>query len=499
MKYLIKISPEITIKSKPVRKRAIVMLKNNIKKHLAFNNITVNILWNWDVITLEHNKLIEDQEEKIAIKIQISQILSCVSGIAHFMEVATFSIQDCTSQDDIFNTVFQETKKIHLETIKNKSFVVRIRRTWLHNFTSTEIERYVWWWLLEHWENCRVQLKKPDVTIKLEIRDKNFHIIKHQVQWTWWYPVGFQEKVLSLISWGFDSWVSTYSMMKRWCQVDYLFFNLGWSAHELWVKQVAHYLWKTFSIPHKKARFITVNFEEIMEQLLTKVNHKYRWIILKRYMLKVASMIAENNYFALIKWDSLWQVSSQTLKNMHVVDKASDTLVLRPLIADNKQEIVDVSMKIWTYNFACNMPEYCGAISDRPSTWAELSEIIEEEKNIDEKIVTDAFELRKFEFIKDLTESNEEKNKNSVEKVSIIEEGEIIIDVREEEKIKKSPLNKATEKIEIPFFHINSRFPKLDQEKTYLFYCDKWILSELHALYLQEKWFTNIKVFRPLK
>jgi thiamine biosynthesis protein ThiI len=44
---------------------------------------------------------------------------------------------------------------------------------------------------------------------------------------------------------------------------------------------------------------------------------------------------------------------------MHVIDKASNNLVLRPLIADNKQEIIDIASKIGTYNFACNMPEYC--------------------------------------------------------------------------------------------------------------------------------------------
>ena len=497
MKYLIKLSPEITIKSKPVRKRAIMMLKNNIKKHFYYNDITVNISWNWDVINLEHNKKIENSQQEIALNIQIVNILKKIAWIAHFMEVVTFSLEDCISQDEIFDTIFQKTKEIHLKTIKWKSFVVRIRRTGLHAFTSTDIERYVWGGLLKYGEDCKVMLKNSDVTIKLEIRDKKFHVIKQQVAWINGYPIGFQEKVVSLISGGFDSGVSTYSMMKRWCQVDYLFFNLWGSAHELWVKQVAHYLWKNYSIPHKKARFITVNFEEVMEKLLTQINHKFRGIILKRFMLKVASKVAENNYYALIKGDSLWQVSSQTLKNMHVIDKASDTLVLRPLIADNKQEIVDISRKIWTYHFACNMPEYCGTISDKPSTGAKLEDILEEEKNISDSILDTAFENRKMEFVKDIPENNSLVSNNEIERVTQIQKDEIVIDVREEALIKKQKLKADWEILEIPFFHINSRFPKLNQEKTYLFYCDKWILSELHGLYLQEKWFTNIKIFRP--
>ena len=498
MKYLIKLSPEITIKSKPVRKRAIMMLKNNIKKHFYYNDITVNISWNWDVINLEHNKKIENSQQEIALNIQIVNILKKIAWIAHFMEVVTFSLEDCISQDEIFDTIFQKTKEIHLKTIKWKSFVVRIRRTGLHAFTSTDIERYVWGGLLKFWENTSVNLHNPDITIRFEIRNNIFHVIKKSIKWVDGYPIGFQDKVVSLISGGFDSGVATYSMMKRGCQVDYLFFNLWGSAHELWVKQVSHYLWKNFSIPHKKARFITVNFEGVIEQLLTKVNHKFRWILLKRFMLKVASMVAENNYYALVKWDSLGQVSSQTLKNMHVIDKASDCLVLRPLIADNKQEIIDISRKIWTYHFACNMPEYCGVISDKPSTWAKLEDILFEEKNIEDSVLTDAYMNRKIEKVAEMLEKDFEQ-KSEIETVYEIAENEVLIDIREENSQSTSikGVNLAQKDIlKIPFHKINSDFPKLDQNKIYLFYCDKWVLSELHWLYLKENWFENIKIYR---
>lgn len=498
MKYIVRLSPELTIKSKPVRKRALILLKNNIKKHFDFNEIPVHISGNWDVINLEYNKLIEKEEDKEIISKKIINILSKISGISHFMEVVTFSIEECSSQDEIFDKIYKKTSEIHLNNIKWKSFVVRAKRTGLHNFSSSDIERYVWGGLLKFWENTSVNLHNPDITIRFEIRDNIFHVIKKSIKWVDGYPIGFQDKVVSLISGGFDSGVATYSMMKRGCQVDYLFFNLWGSAHELWVKQVSHYLWKNFSIPHKKARFITVNFEGVIEQLLTKVNHKFRWILLKRFMLKVASMVAENNYYALVKWDSLGQVSSQTLKNMHVIDKASDCLVLRPLIADNKQEIIDISRKIWTYHFACNMPEYCGVISDKPATWASLEDILEEEKNIEDSVLVDAYMSRKMEFVKEILEEDFNK-KSEIETVYEIAENEVLIDIREENSQSTSikGVNLAQKDIlKIPFFKINSEFPKLDQNKTYLFYCDKWILSELHWLYLKENWFENIKIYR---
>lgn len=500
MKYIIRLSPELTIKSKPVRKRAIILLKNNIKKHFDYNEIPVHISGNWDIINLEYNKLIEKEEDKIIISNNIFKILSKISGISHFMEVVTFSIDDCTSQDEIFDTLYKKTAEIHLENIKWKSFVVRVKRAWLHNFTSSEIERYIWGWLLKFWEDCRVDLHNPQITVNVEIRNNIFHVVKKSIKWVDGYPIWFQDKVVSLISGGFDSGVATYSMMKRWCKVDYLFFNLWGSAHELWVKQVSHYLWKNFSIPHKKARFITVNFEWIIEELLTKVNHKFRWILLKRFMLRVASMVAENNYYALVKWDSLWQVSSQTLKNMHVIDKASDCLVLRPLIADNKQEIIDVSRKIWTYHFACNMPEYCGVISDKPATWASLEDILEEEKNINFSVLEDAYMNRKIEKVAEMLEENFD-SKSEIETVYEVLDNEIIIDIREENSVGTGFKPVPTQKniLKVPFYKINSEFKKLDQEKTYLFYCDKWVLSELHWLYLKELWFENIKVYREEK
>jgi thiamine biosynthesis protein ThiI len=286
-------------------------------------------------------------------------------------------------------------------------------------------------------------------------------------------------------------------MMKRWCKVDFLFFNLWGSAHELWVKQVAYYLNQNFSCGNN-ANIIVVPFEEVIKELLTKIDHKYRWILLKRYMLRIADKISQEYwYLAVVKWDSLWQVSSQTLKNMFVIDKACQTLVLRPLITYNKQEIVDLSMKIWTYNFAVNMPEYCGVISDRPSTWAKLEDIENEELKISDEILSNAYNNKKVEKVENLVHDMEIWE---IQLAYLPWENEVIVDIREKAQISKNPLKyENTEIIEIPFFDINNRFKDLEQNKVYLFYCDKWVLSNLHWLYLKEKWFNNIKIFRPLE
>ena len=396
----------------------------------------------------------------------------------------------------VFDDILEKVSEFYLDKISGHTFVVRVNRSGLHNFSSIDLERYVGGGLLERSENAKVKLKNPDITVLIEVKEDMFYIVKSNIEGVWWYPVWFQEKVVSLISGGFDSGVSTFSMMKRGCLVDYLFFNLWWSAHELWVKQVAYHLWENFSTPHKRARFITVNFEEVIQELLTKVHHKYRGIILKRFMLKISSMIAEEHYYAIVKWDSLWQVSSQTLKNMNVIDRASSTLVLRPLISHNKQEIVDISKDIGTYDFACNMPEYCGVISDKPATGARLEVVLEEEQQIAPEVLERAFSSLKVQFVKDIIGEYTSASESELDLVLDLSGGDIIIDIREEREKKKFPLIVDVDIVDIPFFEINHRFKDLDQSKQYLFYCEKGVLSRLYGLYLREKGFNNIKIFR---
>lgn len=77
------------------------------------------------------------------------------------------------------------------------------------------------------------------------------------------------EDVLSLISGGFDSGVSSYMLMRRGCRVHYCFFNLGGAAHEIGVRRVAHYLWNRFGSSHR-VRFVAINFEPVVGEILEK-------------------------------------------------------------------------------------------------------------------------------------------------------------------------------------------------------------------------------------
>lgn len=483
MKYIIRLFPEITIKSKPVRQKFIKKLYNNLNKHLELITVDFDSRYFWDKIE------VDVYDDRILDEVELT--LSRVPWIAYISKVKEYDLID-------FDDCFLKVKETYEKKLENKTFVVRVKRAWTHAFTSIDLERYIWWGINQHIAWTKVKLKNPEITISLEIKDDKFYLIDKKIEGIWGYPVWVQNKALSLISWGFDSPVASFLMAKRWIKVDYLFFNLGWIAHEIWVKQITHYIWKTFS-PSYKANFVTVDFEEVIKELLTNVNHKYRWVILKRLMFMVANKITEKYWYeAIITWEALGQVSSQTLTNLDVITKASNTLVLRPLIASDKDDIINISKKIWTYDYSASMPEYCGVISDKPSTAAKLEDVLAEEEKLVEWIIERAFENRKTQKLVDLLDDIWELDIKTLEEVNLIWEWEIVIDLREENNIKKSPLRiDETKKLEIPFYEINIKFRDLDKEKTYLFYCDKWVLSKMHWLYLKEHWYDNIKIYRP--
>ena len=178
-----------------------------------------------------------------------------------------------------------------------------------------------------------------------------------------------------------------FQMMRRGLLTHFCFFNLGGRAHELGVKEVAHYLWKKYGSSHR-VLFISVPFEEVLGDILENVDDSHMGVVLKRMMLKAADVIAEDLQLdTLVTGEAISQVASQTLTNLAVIDKATDKLVLRPLITEHKQDIIRTAVEIGTAEFAENMPEYCGVISVSPKTKAKLGRVVHEETRLDPSIL----------------------------------------------------------------------------------------------------------------
>jgi thiamine biosynthesis protein ThiI len=216
-------------------------------------------------------------------------------------------------------------------------------------------------------------------------------------------------------------------------------------------------------------------------------------VTLKRLMLLASQKVAdEMEIDALLTGESVAQVSSQTLRNLALIDQVSNKLILRPLSTMNKPDIIALANHIGTRHFAESMPEYCGVISKNPIIHGSYKRMEKEAKRFDysilDKAVEDAQHLYVDEILDDVT------THTSIEVITELSDAYTVIDIRAEAEVTQTDF----ESIKIPFHRLKSEFKKLDQSKEYLLYCEKGIMSQLHAQYLcdaQES--HNIRVYRP--
>lgn len=482
MKFIIKLFPEITIKSQSVRLRFIKILTSNIRNTLKEVDDELAVVRHWDHI--------EVRAKKVSMREALIDELQRIPGIHHVLEVEDRAYTD-------MHHIFEQTLELYRSRIEGKTFCVRVKRRGQHDFSSQDVERYVGGGLNQHVESASVKLNHPQETINLEIDNDRLMLVNGRYEGIGGFPIGTQDDVLSLISGGFDSGVSSYMLMRRGCRVHYCFFNLGGAAHEIGVRQVAHYLWNRFGRSHR-VRFVAINFEPVVGEILERVEDGQMGVVLKRMMVRAASLVAERyGVQALVTGEALGQVSSQTLTNLRLIDNASDTLILRPLISHDKEHIINVARAIGTEDFARTMPEYCGVISKSPTVRAVKAKIEAEEQNFDfsilERVVQEATNVD----IREIAEQTEEEVVE-VETVASFGDSDAVLDIRSIDEQDSRPLNVTGVEIKsMPFYKLGSHFADLDQSKTWLLYCDRGVMSRLQALYLHEQGFKNVKVYRP--
>lgn len=490
MHFIVKVFPEIIIKSPPVRKRFIKQLRDNLRALVAEVESGVRVDRDWEKVELTASDAGLTADEAALREARVADILAHTPGIGSFLRVQEFPLSEDMHEN------FTHTLSCWQGKLAGKTFCVRVKRSGRHSFTSTDVERYIGGGLAQHTENAGVELKKPDITVRLEIKDDRLFVVSSHSPGLGGFPLGSQESVLSLISGGFDSTVSTYLTMKRGIRTHFCFFNLGGRQHEMGVKEVSYYLWHKFGASHP-VKFITVPFEDVVGEILQNVDNSYMGVILKRMMMRAASRVAERLQLpALVTGESVAQVSSQTLPNLSVIDRVTEALVLRPLITMDKGEIIDISRNIGTETFAANMPEYCGVISVRPTTRAKLDKVLAVEEKFNFEVLDRALDAMAVVDVRELAESVEPLVELSV--VSVLPEGAQIIDIRHPDEEALRPLSMPGDcVIKIPFYTLNKALAQLDASKQYYLYCEKGIMSQLHASHLADDGMSNIGVYRP--
>ncbi|PIF04249.1 MAG: tRNA 4-thiouridine(8) synthase ThiI [Arcobacter sp.] len=478
-KFIIKFFPEIMVKGPAAKKKMVSQLYNNLEKLLEPISKDIKIRKFLDKI-----EVVTPIENVIETRV----ILLETPGIEQVLEALQYD------QINSLDEIKVKVNKMMAHTIQNKRFVVRAKRSGTHSFKSTDIEQTVGGYMLAKNPTSSVDLHNPEVTIKIEILNNQLNIITNKYIGLAGFPLGTQGDILSLMSGGFDSTVASYLTMKRGLKTHFIFFNLGGTAHEIGVKQVAFYLWNKFGASHR-VKFITISFEDVVSEIFRSTNESYMGVTLKRLMLMASEKIAnEMEIDALVTGESVAQVSSQTLRNLALIDQVTNKLILRPLATMNKPEIMDIACKIGTKRFAENMPEYCGVISKNPIIHGSYKRMEEISKKFNYEVLESAVKNAKKIYVDEIANDIN----NSVGQIEVVSDlsnkNYVVIDIRQEEDTIKVPC----ETLKIPFYKLKNEFKKLPQDKEYLLYCDKGILSQLHAQYLKDAQnFTNIKVYRP--
>eukprot|EP00163_Fabomonas_tropica_P000075 TRINITY_DN10068_c0_g3_i1.p2 TRINITY_DN10068_c0_g3~~TRINITY_DN10068_c0_g3_i1.p2 ORF type:complete len:485 (-),score=101.47 TRINITY_DN10068_c0_g3_i1:611-2065(-) len=482
MKLLIRPAAEVAIKSKPVRRQQMRHLRQNVRKILVRLDPEIVVEGSWDRVNV-------DFPDGRGLAGAVIDELTRIPGISSIQEIAVFPL---VSIDDVAEKVIAA----FADRLEGKTFAVRVKRQGQHDFSSLDMERSVGAALLKNSNAAGVSLKTPEVEVRIGVQDNQFHIAHRKHRGLGGFPLGSVENVMTLISGGYDSTVAAYLMMRRGLRTHFLFFNLGGTAHEVGVRQVVHYLWERYGSSHN-AKFISVPFDGVIAEIMKSVNHRHWGVVLKRQMLKAACEISQtNNANGLVTGDAVAQVSSQTLTNLNVVDRASDEVVLRPLISMDKETIIAIAKEIGTEPFARTMPEYCGVISQKPATRAKLHRVEEDEAQMDPEVLAHAIETREetpLTKLMDTTVTPEE-----VELVQTPGVDDVIIDVRHPSEGEQSPLTLTNNEIlQIPFYELNQKIEELPVNRQYLLYCDKGTMSRMHAVHLKAEGHDNIKVYAP--
>ena len=258
--------------------------------------------------------------------------------------------------------------------------------------------------LLDAYPEMKVDVHKPDVFINVEIREK-IYLYSKEIKGAAGMPIGTGGKAMLLLSGGIDSPVAGYMVAKRGVVIEAVYFHAPPYTSERAKQKVAD-LATIISAYCGDIKLHVINFTEIQKYIYDACPKDELTIIMRRYMMRIAQAIAvENGCLGLVTGESIGQVASQTMQSLLCTNDVCEIPVYRPLIAFDKQDIVDISEKIGAYETSILPYEDCCTIwvAEHPVTKPNVNVIRRHEKNLSEHIdemVARALETREIIEIK---------------------------------------------------------------------------------------------------
>ncbi len=288
--------------------------------------------------------------------------------------------------DKLAETVNDYLRKVYGD--REMSFKVNARRAKKsYPRTSMEINADLGERILAAFPNMKVDVHKPDVMLDVEIRDQ-IYIYSQIIPGPGGMPVGTNGKAMLLLSGGIDSPVAGYMIAKRGVKIDAVYFHAPPYTSER-AKQ------KVVDLAHLVARYSgpinlhVVNFTDIQLYIYEACPHEELTIIMRRYMMRIAEHFAkETGCLGLITGESIGQVASQTMQSLAATNDVCTMPVYRPVIGFDKQEIVNISEKIGTYETSIQPFEDCCTIfvAKHPVTKPNVEVIRRSETHLEERI-----------------------------------------------------------------------------------------------------------------
>jgi thiamine biosynthesis protein ThiI len=279
-------------------------------------------------------------------------------------------------------------KLVKAEIAKNgvQSFKVATSRS-DHNYSmdTNDINQALGGFLAEEFPELKVQMKKPDLTIRVKVREQDFLVSSEWINGAGGLPVGTSANAVLMLSGGIDSPVAGYLAMKRGMRITAVHF-----ASPPYTSPQA--LNKAKDLTEKLTKFggwinfVEVPFTETQEAIKEHVNPAYLMTITRRMMMRISDELRKQyNGLAIINGESIGQVASQTLESMFAINEVTSTPIIRPVVAMDKLEIIDISQKIDTFDLSIQPFEDCCTVFAPPSpkTKPKLDDIAYYEAKLD--------------------------------------------------------------------------------------------------------------------
>lgn len=271
---------------------------------------------------------------------------------------------------------------------KNITFKVNARRARKnYPMDSMEINMELGGRLLDAFPELKVDVHKPEVLLQVEIRNK-INIYSVEIPGPGGMPIGTAGKAMLLLSGGIDSPVAGYMIAKRGVQIEATYFHAPPYTSDR-AKQKVVDLAKLVSRYSGPMVLNVVNFTDIQLAIYEKCPHDELTIIMRRYMMRIAEELGKKSgCLGLITGESIGQVASQTMQSLYCTNEVCEMPVFRPVIGFDKQEIIDLSEKIGTYETSIQPFEDCCTIfvAKHPVTKPNLNIIKQHEHNLDDVI-----------------------------------------------------------------------------------------------------------------